>query len=34
MSRIWLLVFRISPTKMDACWAMSVQPKAMPKTMA
>ncbi len=33
MSRSWLMVLRIRPTKMDACWAIKSAAKATPKMM-
>jgi hypothetical protein len=33
MSRIWLVVFRISPQKIELCWAISRAAKLTPKTM-
>ena len=34
MSRIWLLVLRIRPTKIDDCCVINMQAKEMPKMMA
>ncbi len=34
MSRIWLLVLRIRPTKIDACCVINMLAKEMPKMMA
>jgi hypothetical protein len=34
MSRMVLAVLRIRPVKMDACWVISIEAKAMPQMMA